>query len=55
MMSTLDNGGAAANASIIENGEMLQARFSYEVPSSISVCLHRMLRGNGHFLRILRP
>ena len=47
---TLDMGGTTAKASIIENGEMLQAP-EYEVGGGISVG-HRLLRGAGHILRV---
>ena len=47
---TLDMGGTTAKASIIENGEMLQAP-EYEVGGGISVG-HRLLRGSGHILRV---
>ena len=49
-MMTLDMGGTTAKASIIENGEMLQAP-EYEVGGGISVG-HRLLRGSGHILRV---
>ena len=47
-LMTLDMGGTTAKASIIENGEMLQAP-EYEVGGEISVG-HRLLRGSGHIL-----
>ena len=49
-LMTLDMGGTTAKASIIENGEMLQAP-EYEVGGEISVG-HRLLRGSGHILRV---
>ena len=49
-LMTLDMGGTTAKASIIENGEMLQAP-EYEVGGGISVG-HRLLRGSGHILRV---
>ena len=49
-MMTLDMGGTTAKASIIEDGEMLQAP-EYEVGGEISVG-HRLLRGSGHILRV---
>ena len=49
-LMTLDMGGTTAKASIIENGEMLQAP-EYEVGGGISVG-HRLLRGAGHILRV---
>ena len=47
---TLDMGGTTAKASIIENGEILQAP-EYEVGGDISAG-HRLLRGSGHILRV---
>jgi N-methylhydantoinase A len=47
-LMTLDMGGTTAKASIIENGEILQAP-EYEVGGGISVG-HRLLRGSGHIL-----
>ena len=49
-LMTLDMGGTTAKASIIEDGEMLQAP-EYEVGGEISVG-HRLLRGSGHILRV---
>ena len=49
-LMTLDMGGTTAKASIIENGEILQAP-EYEVGGGISVG-HRLLRGSGHILRV---
>jgi N-methylhydantoinase A len=49
-LMTLDMGGTTAKASIIENGEILQAP-EYEVGGGISVG-HRLLRGAGHILRV---
>ncbi|MDP7511661.1 MAG: hydantoinase/oxoprolinase family protein [Dehalococcoidia bacterium] len=49
-LMTLDMGGTTAKASIIENGEMLQAP-EYEVGGGVSVG-HRLLRGSGHILRV---
>ncbi len=49
-LMTLDMGGTTAKASMIENGEILQAP-EYEVGGSISVG-HRLLRGSGHILRV---
>ena len=49
-LMTLDMGGTTAKASIIENGEILQAPES-EVGGDISVG-HRLLRGSGHILRV---
>jgi len=49
-LMTLDMGGTTAKASIIEEGEMLQAP-EYEVGGEISVG-HRLLRGSGHILRV---
>ena len=49
-LMTLDMGGTTAKASIIEEGEMLQAP-EYEVGGGISVG-HRLLRGSGHILRV---
>ena len=49
-LMTLDMGGTTAKASIIENGEMLQAP-EYEVGGDISAG-HRLLRGSGHILRV---
>ena len=49
-LMTLDMGGTTAKASIIENGEMLQAP-EYEVGGDVSVG-HRLLRGSGHVLRV---
>ncbi len=49
-LMTLDMGGTTAKASIIENGELLQAP-EYEVGGGISVG-HRLLRGSGHILRV---
>ena len=49
-LMTLDMGGTTAKASIIEDGEMLQAP-EYEVGGGISVG-HRLLRGSGHILRV---
>ena len=49
-LMTLDMGGTTAKASIIENGEMLQAP-EYEVGGDVSVG-HRLLRGSGHILRV---
>jgi N-methylhydantoinase A len=49
-LMTLDMGGTTVKASIIENGEMLQAP-EYEVGGGISVG-HRLLRGSGHILRV---
>ena len=49
-LMTLDMGGTTAKASIIEDGEMLQAP-EYEVGGEISVG-HRLLRGAGHILRV---
>ncbi|MQF69244.1 hydantoinase/oxoprolinase family protein [SAR202 cluster bacterium AD-804-J14_MRT_500m] len=49
-LMTLDMGGTTAKASIIENGEMLQAP-EYEVGGGISVG-HRLLKGAGHILRV---
>lgn len=49
-LMTLDMGGTTAKASIIENGELLQAP-EYEVGGGISVG-HRLLRGAGHILRV---
>jgi len=49
-LMTLDMGGTTAKASIIENGEILQAP-EYEVGGDISAG-HRLLRGSGHILRV---
>ena len=49
-LMTLDMGGTTAKASIIEDGELLQAP-EYEVGGDISVG-HRLLRGSGHILRV---
>ena len=49
-LMTLDMGGTTAKASIIEDGELLQAP-EYEVGGDISVG-HRLLRGAGHILRV---
>ena len=49
-LMTLDMGGTTAKASIIEEGEMLQAP-EYEVGGEVSVG-HRLLRGSGHILRV---
>ncbi len=49
-LMTLDMGGTTAKASIIEDGEMLQAP-EYEVGGGVSVG-HRLLRGSGHILRV---
>ena len=49
-LMTLDMGGTTAKASIIENGEILQAP-EYEVGGGINVG-HRLLRGSGHILRV---
>ena len=49
-LMTLDMGGTTAKASIIENGEILQAP-EYEVGGEVSVG-HRLLRGSGHILRV---
>ena len=49
-LMTLDMGGTTAKASIIEEGEMLQAP-EYQVGGGISVG-HRLLRGSGHILRV---
>ena len=49
-LMTLDMGGTTAKASIIEDGELLQAP-EYEVGGGISVG-HRLLRGSGHILRV---
>jgi N-methylhydantoinase A len=49
-LMTLDMGGTTAKASIIENGEILQAPES-EVGGDISVG-HRLLRGSGHIVRV---
>ena len=49
-LMALDMGGTTAKASIIEEGEMLQAP-EYEVGGEISVG-HRLLRGSGHILRV---
>ena len=49
-LMTLDMGGTTAKASIIENGEILQAP-EYEVGGDVSVG-HRLLRGSGHILRV---
>ena len=49
-LMTLDMGGTTAKASIVENGEMLQAP-EYEVGGGISAG-HRLLRGAGHILRV---
>ena len=49
-LMTLDMGGTTAKASIIEDGELLQAP-EYEVGGDITVG-HRLLRGSGHILRV---
>ena len=49
-LMTLDMGGTTAKASIIEDGELLQAP-EYEVGGGISVG-HRLLKGSGHILRV---
>ena len=49
-LMTLDMGGTTAKASMIENGEMLQAP-EYEVGGGVNVG-HRLLRGSGHILRV---
>ena len=49
-LMTLDMGGTTAKASMIEDGEMLEAP-EYEVGGGISVG-HRLLRGSGHILRV---
>ena len=49
-LMTLDMGGTTAKASIIENGELLQAP-EYEVGGGINVG-HRLLRGAGHILKV---
>ena len=49
-LMTLDMGGTTAKASIIENGDLLQAP-EYEVGGGINVG-HRLLRGSGHILRV---
>ena len=49
-LMTLDMGGTTAKASIIEDGELLQAP-EYEVGGDITAG-HRLLRGSGHILRV---
>ena len=49
-LMTLDMGGTTAKASIIENGEILQAP-EYEVGGGVNVG-HRLLRGAGHIVRV---